>query len=128
MQNLHRAFQTINFNGENLMNKTLLAVSLVLAQMLAVNAFAQSKGEADPSGARAIPSAKATAEEKAAAKATRKADGTAAAKAATAGDATPSSVGVAKKVSRAERKAAAAKRKAAAAEAVRKGEIKSGEK
>jgi hypothetical protein len=110
------------------MNKTLLAVGLVLAQMLTVNAFAQSKGEADPAGAKAIPSAKATPEEKAAAKATRKAEGAKVSKANVPGDATPASDGVAKKTTKAERKAAAAKRKAATAAAVKKGEIPSGEK
>jgi hypothetical protein len=109
------------------MNKTLLAVGLVLAQMLTVNAFAQSKGEADPAGAKAIPSAKATAQEKAAAKATRKAEGTEAAKKFTPGGYTGTTA-VANKATKAERKAAAAKRKAEAAAAVKKGEIKSGEK
>jgi hypothetical protein len=84
-------------------NKILLALGLAAAQMLAVNAFAQSKGEADPAGAKAMPAAKATAPEKAAAKATRKAEGTAAAKADTPGEAKPESMGTAKKTTKAER-------------------------
>jgi hypothetical protein len=110
------------------MNKIVLSVSLALAQLLAVNAFAQSKGEADPAGAKAMPSAKATPQEKAAAKATRKEEGAKVSKAASPADAMPSSMGEAKKTTKAERKAAAAKRKAAAAAAVKKGETTSGEK
>ena len=63
------------------MKKTLLTLSVVLAQMLAVSAFAQSKGEADPAQSKAAPSAPATAAEKAQAKATRRAEGAKAAKA-----------------------------------------------
>ena len=108
------------------MNKTLLAVTLGLAQMLAVSAFAQVKGEVDESCSRAIPAAKCTPAEIAAAKAARKVEGTAAAKANKAED--PAPIGVAKKATKAERKAAAAKRKTEAAAALKKGEIPSGEK
>ncbi len=110
------------------MNKLVLSLSLVVAQMLAVSAFAQTKGEADPAQSKAIPSAPATASEKADAKKTRKAEGAAAAKAKKTGDADPSSLGKAKAATKAERKAAAAKRKAELAPAVKKGEISSGEK
>jgi hypothetical protein len=110
------------------MKKILLPVSLVLAQMLAVNAFAQVKGEVDAAQSKAVPSAKATKEEKAAAKAARKAEGKAVAKTASPADANPGSMGTAKKTTKAERKAAAAKRKAEAAAALKKGEIPSGEK
>jgi NADH-quinone oxidoreductase subunit C/WASH complex subunit FAM21 len=105
------------------MNKTLLTLALAAAQMLAVNAFAQVKGEVDPAQSKAIPAAKATPTEKAAAKAARKAEGAKAAKTAMPGDAKPESVGVAKAATKEERKAAAAKRKTETAAAVKKGEI-----
>ncbi len=111
------------------MNKLVLSLSLAVAQMLAVSAFAQSKGEADPAQSKAVPSAPATAAEKAEAKKARKAEGAAVAKSKrTTADADPSSLGKAKATTKAERKAAAAKRKAEMAPAVKKGEISSGEK
>ena len=112
------------------MNKLVLSLSLVVAQMLAVSAFAQSKGEADPEQAKAIPSAPATKAEKAAAKSTRKAEGSKVAKAAlkVGEDEDNKSKGTAKVATKAERKAAAIKRKADVAPAVKKGEISSGEK
>ncbi len=110
------------------MNKTLLTLALAAAQMLAVNAFAQVKGEVDPAQSKAIPAAKATPQEKAAAKAARKTEGAKAAKADMPGDAKPESVGVAKTTTKEERKVAAAKRKTETAAALKKGEIKSGEK
>lgn len=109
------------------MNKLVLSLSLVLAQMLAVSAFAQTKGEADPAQSKAIPSAPATKAEKATAKQTRKAEGAAIAKTSKT-DADPSSLGTAKVATKAERKAAAKQRKAALAPAVKKGDISSGEK
>jgi hypothetical protein len=108
------------------MNKTLLSLGLVLAQALAVNAFAQAKGETDPASAKAAPAATATAADKAAAKATRKAEGPGISKAQVP-DGAPRSMGVAKSASKTERVAAAKKRKAVAASALKKGEIKSGE-
>ena len=110
------------------MNKIVLSVSLALAQLLAVNAFAQSKGEADPAQSKAAPSAPATAGEKAAAKEIRKAEGKSAVKSATAVDASNKSMGQAKVASKEERAAAAKKRKVAAASSLKKGEISSGEK
>lgn len=111
------------------MKKIVLSVSLALASLLAVNAYAQSKGEVDEAQSRAIPSAKATPAEKAAAKAARKAEGKAAVKESAAPTGTEKeSAGVAKKATKAERKAAAAERKAAAKEALKKGEIPSGDK
>jgi hypothetical protein len=111
------------------MKKIVLSVSLALASLLAVNAYAQSKGEADEAQSKAIPSAKATPGEKAAAKTTRKVEGKAAVKAAAAPqDADNKSIGVAKKATKAERKAAAAKRKAESKEALKKGEIPAGDK
>jgi hypothetical protein len=108
------------------MNKTLLSLSLVLAQALAVSAFAQSKGEVDPANAKATPSAKVTPAERAAAKKARKAAGTAAVKGETP-DVTPEAKGVRKSATKAERAAARKTRRAAAADAVKKGETTSGE-
>jgi len=106
-----------------------LLVPLCVALVFAVSAFAQSKGEADPAQSKAIPVEKATAEQKAAAKAGRKATGKSIAKAKTTeADADPSPAGVAKKATKEERLAAAKARKAAAAEALKKGQISSGEK
>jgi hypothetical protein len=108
------------------MNKTLLSLSLVLAQALAVSAFAQSKGEVDPENAKPAPTVKATPAERAAAKKARKAEGAAAAKSAQP-DVSPNAAGVRKAATKEERLAARKKRKAAAAEAVKKGETTSGE-
>jgi hypothetical protein len=110
------------------MKKTLFTLSIVLAQMLAVGAFAQSKGEADPAQSKAIPSAPATPAEKAQAKATRKAEGAAAVKNAGPADATNKSTGIAKVATTEEKASAKAKRKAAAKDAVKKGQTTSGEK
>lgn len=110
------------------MNKLVLSLSLVVAQMLAVSAFAQTRGEADPAQSKAIPSAPATKAEKAAAKQTRKAEGATAVKQEERLDESNKSKGVAKVATKSERKAAAIKRKAEIAPAVKKGEISSGEK
>ena len=109
------------------MRALLLPIGIVLAQVFAASALAQSKGEADPAQSKAIAVQKATAEEKAAAKATRKAAGASVAKAKKTDD-DPSPAGVARKTTKEERQAAAAKRKADLKEAARKGEIPSGEK
>lgn len=112
------------------MNRIILAAGLALAQLFAVNAMAQSKGEADPAQSKAIPSKPATAEEKAAAKATRKAEGKVAAKSdkPSAEDATNKSMGQAKVATKEQRAEAAKVRKASAKSALKKGEISSGEK
>ncbi|WP_048440654.1 hypothetical protein [Caenimonas sp. SL110] len=110
------------------MYKILVPAGIVLAQMLAVGAYAQPKGEADPAQSKAAPSKPATPAEKAVAKADRKAEGTAAAKSKPREDAANASKGTAKAATKEERAAAKAKRKAEAASAVKKGEIKSGEK
>ena len=110
------------------MNKTLLTLSIVLAQALTVSAFAQSKGEADPAGSKAAPSVPATPAEKAAAKAQRKGEGKETVMMAKRADADNTSMGTAKSATRDEKVAAAKKRKAAATEAVKKGEVTSGEK
>lgn len=109
------------------MKKTLLTISVVLAQMLAVSAYAQTKGEADPALSRAAPSAPTTPAEKAKAKAARKAEGAQAAKADAPGGTGPEPTGVAKVATKEEKAAAKAKRMGAAKEAVRKGETTSGE-
>lgn len=111
------------------MKQLLIPLSIAVAQMFAVSAFAQSKGEADPAQSKAIPVEKATAEQKAAAKASRKATGKTISKTTkTEADADPSPAGVAKKATKEERLAAAKARKATAADAVKKGQISSGEK
>jgi hypothetical protein len=110
------------------MNKLVFSLSLALAQMLAVSAIAQTRGEADPAQSKAIPSQPATKAEKAAAKSQRKAEGAQASKSHKTGDADPSSLGTARKTTKEERAAARQKRKAAVAPAVKKGEIPSGEK
>jgi len=108
------------------MNKSLLSLSLVLAQALAVSAFAQSKVEVNPDTAKAEPSAKVTPAERAAARKARRAAGAAAAKNYTP-DVTPEAMGVRKAATKEERIAARKKRRAEASEAVRKGGTTSGE-
>ena len=112
------------------MSKIVLALTLAAAQLLAVNAMAQTKGEADPAQSKAAPSAPATAAEKADAKAARKAAGTQVVKenkgGAKVGE--DKGMGMAKATSKAERKEAAKMRKANAKSAMKKGEISSGEK
>lgn len=112
------------------MKKLLLPLSLVLTQMLAVSAFAQTKGgEVDPEQSKGQTMPKATPAEKATAQAGRKAEGAAVAgQAVTPRAAEEKGVGAAKVATKQERDAARAKRKAAAAAALKKGEIPSGEK
>jgi hypothetical protein len=110
------------------MKKIVLPLGFALAQLLAVSAFAQAAGQADPAGAKAAPSAPATPAQKAAAKAERKAEGAAAAKSDAPQEGMNKSAGTAHKATKEERAAAKAKRKAATAAAVKKGEIKEGEK
>jgi hypothetical protein len=112
------------------MKRIIIPVSLALAQLFAVNAFAQAKGEADAADAKAIPTKPATATEKAAAKQTRKAEGKAASKSDVAAGQPDEakSMGTAKVATKEQRKAAAKARKASAKSALKKGEISSGEK
>ncbi len=109
------------------MKRIIVPVALAVAQLFAMSAFAQTKGEADPAGAKAVPAKSATAEEKAAAKETRKAEGMKKAKAGVARD-DKDVAGKAKVATKAERKEAAKARKASATSALKKGEISSGEK
>ena len=94
-----------------------------------MNAFAQSRGEADPAGAKSIPVKPATAAEKAEAKAKRKAEGAAAAREGSRmAKMSRQHDGKAHATTKEQRKAAAKARKASAQAALRKGEITSGEK
>ncbi len=95
--------------------------------MLAVGAFAQGKGEADPAQSKAAPSTPATATEKAAAKKQRRIEGAAAAKEMKTGEQPSPSMGTRKSATKAERAAARKHRRAAAADALKKGEIPAGE-
>jgi hypothetical protein len=112
------------------MNKIVLAVSLAVAQLLAVNAIAQTKGEADPAQSKAAPAAPATKAEKAAAREQRQAAGKVVAKAdKKAGeDKDNLSAGVAKSASKEVKAEAKATRKVKAADSLKKGEIPSGTK
>lgn len=110
------------------MKRIIVPVALAVAQLFAMNAFAQTKGEADPAGAKAVPAKAATAEEKAAAKETRKTEGMKKAKAGSITRDDKDVAGKAKVATKAERKEAAKARKAAAASSLKKGEISSGEK
>ena len=109
------------------MKKIILPLSIALAQMLAVSAFAQktSTGQADASGSMAAPSAPATPAEKATARTERKTEGAAAAKSETPQEGSDKSAGTAHKRTKAQRKAAHAKRKAAVSAENKKGEINS---
>jgi len=110
------------------MKKIILTLGIAVTQVLAVSALAQTRGgEADSTGAMAAPSAPATPAEKSAAKAERKVEGKAAAKDMTPQEGSDKSAGTARKTTKAERAAARAKRKAETAEAIKRGEIKSGE-
>ena len=102
------------------MKKIVLTAGVLLAQLLAVNAFAA--GEVDADQSKAAASTPVTAQEKHEARAARKATGAAVAKsekaageAATADDSATAS----KKATAAEKKAARAKRKAAGAAAAK---------
>jgi len=91
-----------------------LLLTLAATTLLAGSAFAQAPG---PGGDKAVPSAAATATEKASAKAARKAEGSAIAKTAQPGDDRPANA--AKVASKPERKLAAAKRKVEGARAAK---------
>ncbi len=120
------------------MSKSIpMALSIVMAALLAGGAYAQTKGgEADPAQSKGPVVKKATPMEKADARAARKAGGSAAAKADastpvgkddTAGDSSAKHPAVAKRTAE-EKAAARAQRKAGAVAAAKKGEIpKAGE-
>lgn len=113
------------------MSKSIpIALSIVVAQLFAVGAYAQAKGEVDPAESKAPVVKKVSPEEKAKARAARKAEGASAAKSAekpSTGEAAVSKAPVVPKVSAEEKAAARAKRKAAAIEAAKKGETVKGE-
>jgi hypothetical protein len=111
------------------MKRIAMAVSILLAAFMAQPVFAQTKGEeVPPEQSKFAPSQKATPEQKAAARKARIAEGKAVAKKHEGVSESPVSGGVAKAATAEEKKVAAAKRRAAAAEAVKKGQISSGEK
>ena len=111
------------------MKRIAVTLSILLAACLAQPAFAQTKGQqAGPEESKAAPSEKATPEQKAAARKARIAQGKAVAKKHEGVTDVPTSGGVAKASTAEEKKAAAAKRRAEAADAVKKGQIPSGEK
>lgn len=111
------------------MKNFIIPVALALAPFVAVNAFAQPMGEADPAGAKSIPVQPATAAEKAQAKARHKAAGAAAAREDSLSAKESRQVaGKARVFTKEERKAAAKDRKARAQDALKKGQIPSGEK
>lgn len=114
------------------MSKSIpIALSIVLAQLFAVGAYAQAKGEVDPAEGKAPVVKKVSPEEKAKARAARKAEGASAAKSekppASTGEAQVAKQPVVPKISAEEKAAARAKRKAAAAQAVKKEETVKGE-
>ena len=109
------------------MKKLLIPLSVALAQMFAVGAFAQTKspgGEANPSETKTAPAPKSSASAKADAKAMRKVEGKQAAKMEKPGEAAAAgTAGPAKKSTKEEKAAAKAKRKASAKEALEKGHV-----
>jgi hypothetical protein len=112
-----------------IMKKIALALSILLAAFLSSQpAFAQKGQQAGPEESKAGISEKATPEQKAAARKARQAEGKAVAKKHEGVTEVPTSGGVAKASTAEEKKAAAAKRRAEAADAVKKGQIPSGEK
>lgn len=104
------------------MKKTLITVSVALASLLAANAFAQTSG---PGQDKAMPSAPATAAEKAAAKKARTDEGKKVSKASEGVTDQPSST-ASGKVAKSEKAAAKAKRKAAGADATKAPKDKTG--
>jgi hypothetical protein len=109
------------------MRKTILTVGVAIASLLAANAFAQTRGEVDASQVMPKQTQKATDAEKQAAKAKRVQEGTAAAKVDVPGTKSETNA-VAGTATKEQRVAATAQRRAAAADAVKKGQITSGEK
>jgi len=114
------------------MNKIIISsVTLAVAQMLAITAFAQSppsaeSGEGQPTSLGIAKAA--TKAERDVAATVRKADGAAVSKTMDLGYDQDTSLGTAKAATKEERDAAAQTRKAGAAAALRNGEISSGEK
>lgn len=106
------------------MKKSLLAVSVAIASLLAANAFAQAD---KPGESKAAPSAPATAAEKAEAKQARKAEGKTVAKSTkTNADASPESMGTRKSHTKPQHKAARAHRKAEGTKATKEPKDQSG--
>lgn len=108
------------------MKRIIVPVSLALAQLFVVSAFAQGKGEADSAQAKAAPAAKATAEEKAAGKQMRKSEGAKQAKVGSQIKDDKDVAGKAKVSTKEQRKEAAKARKASAKSAMKSGEMPRG--
>ncbi len=113
------------------MNPVLLTMAIVMANLLAGNVFAQSKGEADPAQSMAAPSATATPAEKVAARTKRRPEAVAQARASVANGSKPVASEdrgvVTAKASPEEKAAARNKRRAETIPAVRAGETSVGE-
>ena len=99
------------------MKKLAITLSMALASLLAVNAYAQNTGGDSADQAKAAPTKAATKDEKAAAKQARKAEGRAIAKSHTLDNDGVPPEPKATKVSKSEKQAAAVKRKAAGVQA-----------
>jgi len=109
------------------MSKIPVAWVAVLAASLGATAFAQTKGEADESQSRPAAVKKATDEEKLQARAKRKAEGAAVSKEGIVSD-QPQSAGARQVRDKKAPSEAVLKRRADAKDAVKKGQIPSGEK
>lgn len=106
------------------MKKSLLTLSVVVASLLGMNAFAA--GEGGPSQDQSVPAAKATKTEKSTAKVKRKAEGAEAAKSGLDAGDQPTSSGVRKAATKEEKALAKAKRKSEGAAASKAPKEKSG--
>ena len=107
------------------MKKVAFPMVLALAQMIAMTAFAQSSGEADPAQAKSPPAAKTTKAERSAARGERKTTGAEAARGPQMGEG-QSEPEDAPKVSKSDRKAARAKRHADTSVAMKEGKLSRG--
>jgi hypothetical protein len=103
------------------------SIAIGCAQVFAVGALAQSRGEADEAQSRAMPAPPATKEQKSRAEAKRKAEGTKQATSGVKGD-SPESMTIVKTTAKEDKAAANAQRKAESAAAVKKGEKHPGKK
>ena len=110
------------------MKASIYLVATALSASLATPVVMAETGEADASGCRAAASKPTTKAERDRARQARIAEGTQVASAAKSGDDQPCNTGTVGSASREERKAAASKRREATAEAVKRGDVTSGEK
>ncbi|RZL88473.1 MAG: hypothetical protein EOP82_22950 [Variovorax sp.] len=107
------------------MRKIVLPIGAALIQMVAIAAFAQTSGEADPSQAKAAPTAKTTSAERASARTARQAQGSQAARGPQMGEVQKDPVAK-PVVTKEERQAGAEKRRAANRSANKSGEFARG--